>query len=276
VTSVPLELQYRPPIPWHRTRQARRLFILTATLIALTFGAYYGVTNWPAIRRTALQLYWERQCRNYSVPSGTITYSDDPQDVSKLAGTAGYVTGGYQGLGSGSFVLAPNQTFLNLVSAQAGRKTLVAPSVFLHGRQTPSGSARLVAVQLGKLPPPDPYNRLFFDAYVHHRRSASSGQLEMCLAAGDRVRIYEGQPDSADATHFTIDYDLNGQRGTIDGNLDDNGFVTFAPRSGKYVDPSRTEKHVIYHGPVMWSPGGAAMPQWVDDVPPPPKTWRER
>jgi len=241
-------------------------------LIALAFGVYYGVSNWPRIRGTALQLYWERQSRNYSVPAGTITYSDDPQDVSKLAGTGGYVTGGYQGLGSGSFVLAPNQTFQNLVNAHAGRKTLVAPSVFLHARDTPSGSGRLVAVQLGRLSPSDPYNRFFFDAYVHHRQSNSSGQLEMCLAAGDRVRIYEGQPDPADATHFTIDYDLNGQRGTIDARLDDAGWVTFAPRTGKYVETSRNGRYVINRGPIVWSPGGAPMPQWVDEVSPLPST----
>ena len=98
----------------------------------------------------------------------------------------------------------------------------------------------------------------------------------MCLVPGDRVRIYEGQPDPADATHFTIDYDLNGQRGTIDGNLDEKEWVTFAPRSGKCVDPSRRGDHLIYHGPAVWSPGGAAMPQWVEEVPPPPKTWQQR
>jgi len=98
----------------------------------------------------------------------------------------------------------------------------------------------------------------------------------MYLAAGDRVRIYEGQPDPGDATHFTIDYDLNGQRGTIDGNLDDHEWVTFTPRSGKYVDPSRATAYGISYGAVMWSPGGAPMPKWADLIPPPPKSSQER
>ena len=46
------------------------------------------------------------------------------------------------------------------------------------------------------------------------------------------LRWYAGQPDELDSAHFTIDYEIAGVRGTIDGYLsDDGGHVRMQPRS---------------------------------------------
>ena len=51
--------------------------------------------------------------------------------------------------------------------------------------------------------------------------------------AADVVRIFAGQPDPADRSHFTISYSINSQKGIIDGNLQPDGkTVLFAARSG--------------------------------------------
>jgi hypothetical protein len=52
----------------------------------------------------------------------------------------------------------------------------------------------------------------------------------------DVYRFYAGQPDPADPTHFTIDYELDGERSTIDGWLRENSGVELAPRKGAIVD----------------------------------------
>ena len=39
----------------------------------------------------------------------------------------------------------------------------------------------------------------------------------------ETLRWYAGQPDELDQTHFTIDYEIAGKRGTIDGYLSDDG-----------------------------------------------------
>jgi hypothetical protein len=39
----------------------------------------------------------------------------------------------------------------------------------------------------------------------------------------ETLRWYAGQPDELDSTHFTIDYEISGHRGTIDGYLSDDG-----------------------------------------------------
>jgi len=49
------------------------------------------------------------------------------------------------------------------------------------------------------------------------------------------MRIYAGQVDPADPAHFTIAYDCDGQRGTIDGWLRTNDRIEMALREGTVV-----------------------------------------
>ncbi len=52
------------------------------------------------------------------------------------------------------------------------------------------------------------------------------------------LRWYAGQPDELDSTHFTIDYEVAGHRGTIDGYLSDDGsHVRMQPRNASAVPP---------------------------------------
>jgi hypothetical protein len=51
---------------------------------------------------------------------------------------------------------------------------------------------------------------------------------------GNRLRLFAGQPDVADASHFTIAYELDGRPGVIDGWLRDDG-IDLRPREGERV-----------------------------------------
>jgi hypothetical protein len=46
------------------------------------------------------------------------------------------------------------------------------------------------------------------------------------------VRLFPGQPDPLDESHFTIPYDAGGVAGTIDGWLEANDTVRLAVRDG--------------------------------------------
>jgi hypothetical protein len=46
-----------------------------------------------------------------------------------------------------------------------------------------------------------------------------------------QVRIYAGQVDPADASHFTIRYEMWGQTDVLDGRLDNNDGITLRQRS---------------------------------------------
>jgi hypothetical protein len=52
----------------------------------------------------------------------------------------------------------------------------------------------------------------------------------------NQFRVYAGQSDPADASHFTIAYDLDGQAGVVDGWLKPDGSVVLEPRVGKRVN----------------------------------------
>jgi hypothetical protein len=63
----------------------------------------------------------------------------------------------------------------------------------------------------------------------------TSGVLEQAFdpwGGTQGLRWYAGQPDELDSTHFTIDYEIAGIRGTVDGYLsDDGGHVRMQPRA---------------------------------------------
>ena len=58
--------------------------------------------------------------------------------------------------------------------------------------------------------------------------------------------IYAGRPDPADPSHFTIDYELDDQRGTIDGWLQADQRVELCPRSGGIVDRDPQGRNIVW------------------------------
>lgn len=52
----------------------------------------------------------------------------------------------------------------------------------------------------------------------------------------DQLRLYAGQADPADASHFTIAYDHDGQTGVIDGWLKPDGSIVLKPQVGKVAN----------------------------------------
>jgi hypothetical protein len=50
-----------------------------------------------------------------------------------------------------------------------------------------------------------------------------------------RVRIFAGQADPADESHFTLTYEVDGHRGLIDGWLDPYDKVRMQVRDGPAV-----------------------------------------
>jgi hypothetical protein len=216
---------------------------------------FVGFYNWRQIKEQGARMYWERKCLDYRVPAGTIFYSNDPQDLSALKSAPQYVTTGPRWPG-GPYAIRPNRLLEKLTNCA------VLPALFVHGRNAPSGPQRLVLVQMGRLAG-DPFSRISLSP-VNLQPLGSSGTtpgtyirgLEMCLKPTDIVRLYCGQPDPNDASHFTIDYDLNGTRGTIDGKLTSGGTITLTPRSGRVVLLGSTS---------FWSPGGAPLPTAVEE-----------
>ena len=64
--------------------------------------------------------------------------------------------------------------------------------------------------------------------------SWENGNVE--ITSRNVMRFFNGQPDKSDPSRFTITYELNGQRGIIDGQIHDDQSVFLQPRQGRIVN----------------------------------------
>ena len=74
---------------------------------------------------------------------------------------------------------------------------------------------------------------------------------------GNVMRFFAGQPDPADASHFTIRYQADGREGVIDGWMKDDG-LHLRPREGQYSFRSGGEAWQLPVGPAGSGARGAA------------------
>ena len=114
---------------------------------------------------------------------------------------------------------------------------------FLGGRTSAGGNTRLIVVSthngfadeegvhrwvplthlVGTPATSNPASRITFQSFP---------PLHVRLTMTDRLRLFAGQPDPNDPSHFTIGYELNDVPGTIDGWLQDDDRLKFEYRDG--------------------------------------------
>jgi hypothetical protein len=86
--------------------------------------------------------------------------------------------------------------------------------------------------QLPLQPPNEP-----IELPAHWEVAAKPGNPgQLTVQYRNQLRVYAGQADPADASHFTIHYDLDGQSGTVDGWLKSDGSVVLKPQVGKVAN----------------------------------------
>jgi hypothetical protein len=205
VAGTSRQLDYAASRPWYRrvwTRDHALRLVVAAVGIA-------AVLVMPALWRRVQLIGWQRQCLSYSSPPTKVVYeSTGPSSTADL--------------------IAPWVSFHREVS---GTRLRTNGTIFLHERQTQSGVRRLVAVEVTRSVWPAqrvelrPAARLF--TVGSHLRppvevlSQTNGGGLLPFDASDTIRIYAGQPDPNDPSHFTVDYEVNGVRRTVDGWLRD-------------------------------------------------------
>jgi hypothetical protein len=150
-------------------------------------------------------------------------------------------------------------------------------AVFLHEMKTPAGQRRLVWVSIISQPTSNEYpgnqERLQYDITLNRRFNAyvfdqdadkpvltsaliqtptpdlvllinntTDGKVE--LQKRGQWRVFAGQPDKGDASHFTIAYDIDGKPGVIDGRLTDGDRLMLEPRVGRLNSWKSGEEYV--------------------------------
>jgi hypothetical protein len=261
------QLSYGRASTWSRRRTVRWAVALAIALVAGWSVARYGRVVVRHVRARQMQV----RCLNYVPKPGRAIYDNDPDGDGRASPA---VLSHPHSTGRGDLAFYRNPTFDAYQRPDNGRGQmglLLVP--FLGRRTSPAGNQRLVTVTLGDVSNGDgadamPFVQFIFSPQVETLATLfeppapvgptgafALNRLELFSTPGDRLRILEGRPDPADASHFTIDYVHNGVPGTIDGWLNDDDTVTFGPRAGEFVEQSS-----IF---LRWSPARGALPPGV-------------
>jgi hypothetical protein len=206
--SKPLEYAQRPPA----MRRWRWRIVFAALAVVL---AALAITRGPAVWDRAMLLYWQRQCMNYRAPADQVVYdtsSADPHAHVPEAARELFARAEVRGLYQMEGVL------------------------FMHRLTSPGGVRRLVIVTFwepGAPSAPNAVSVYVIDPFGWRR----PGTVEMpevngLPRLGKSLKIYAGQIDPDDLSHFTIRFKRQ-HEGVIEGRLADDGQVHLQFRGSK-------------------------------------------
>jgi hypothetical protein len=243
--SEPVQLAYavRPPRLGRRCRQAAAALLAIAILAVLAYAR--GPWFWS---RTQF-LYWQDRCLDFRAPAGQVVYEERNDSLAPLPAGVGLEHSAlhYAANSGGSLVRTP--ACWRTLRARLGPEALDDPGepraiLFMHERRSPAGVRRLVVIRAPGPIPVAPWGAVFNGRYARlddsvllldpaslsreaklHSDSASRWgvsprPLTSCQQARS-IRLFAGHPDEDDASHFTVVYEIDGRRGTIDGWLRD-------------------------------------------------------
>jgi hypothetical protein len=214
-----------------KSLRRRRIFVLVGVTILLCAVTPFAVryAKMAAERWRVNRLY--AACATHTTPATTVIWEEDAEQIKQLRDYE--IVGSHSG--NAAYLVPDAWRQLN---AAIGQQIQAWGTLFLHERATPTSKRRLLVgvdiagwsrggplvlfARVRTISPAVPM-RLPVEAKVDHpsvHLSATEGTL----------RLFAGQPDAGDASHFTIDYVLGEQRGVIDGWLKEDGSVVLEKR----------------------------------------------
>ncbi len=225
------QLDYAAASPgFHAARVRRWVAIVTAGLLLVV--ALLLVPRYLAHARVLLQ---QRQVRAWSAPPTQVVFTNDPNEVKRLlvkptrylatpAGAAAYLVSDdwmrfYSRLGGG--YQTSGTVFVGELQTKDGRRALLSLDMNL----LKTGNRQWASIGAHMVEPGTSYR-----SPKAASPSAVRGGGNILFDLGDTLVVYAAKVDPNDPSHFTIDYDLNGKRQTIDGWLDDVWMVILETR----------------------------------------------
>jgi hypothetical protein len=223
VTDAPGQLDYAPKPQALRGARARRAAIIIGALIVLAatiWVAPRAYQRWQVIRL-------QRACAAYTAPPTQVVHETDPAQIPALLASPLNYRGS---VATGQAFLIPPVYGKLVVSQSVG-------TAFLHERTTPGGERRLVTVDLyGAMASGKDMSLLGTVLDLSARGNAPRACATLgdgrtiALQPGDQLRVFAGQPDPSDPSHFTIDSMVNDVRHTLDGWLVDETTIKIETR----------------------------------------------
>lgn len=236
---APLTLEYAA-----RRRWSRRRTVVASLAVATLLAAAGAWRSAPAIRDRVNLLHAQRRCLTYAAPADRVVFSNHREELDALRDADAAYRVGHQRASPDGGIDAFSYAWYSVDAWRALPAGRWEPGpAFLHGRRTPGGERRLVALELSVIG--DQliiYCRSFKPASlsdegdVARRTPRSAPGVYRILRMGEPVRLFAGQPDANDASRFTVRCESRNESATIRGQVHDDGRVSLAVTDGWLLD----------------------------------------
>jgi hypothetical protein len=182
----------------------RRSYILISVIGIVAVAIFIGPRTWYHIRTS----YWLQRCLDYEVPSNTVVLELNNRKIIQ------------------SNVPEPQREL------QLGYSV---GTIFLHKMIAPHGSGILIELALqpsGWYPPNAIYCLVTHPCDLNGNLLLSKWDFPAFPQISDdhHWKFFAGQPDPANPSHFTFDYELDGNHHTCDAWLKNEGNLVISQR----------------------------------------------
>jgi hypothetical protein len=221
-----------------KRRPLRRWLMSLGVLICILALAFPSMRNNVSQRLARAELqYWQRRCMTWSAPPGTIAYDDSEASDPRQVGGSEYQR---SNLEPRTVMLMPHCLREYAVRSRCLPTSWLdeAGALFVGGLSSPNGQRYLVVVRFvpGFRQPRHPLAGIRVDTLRAFRLTDSQAAPPRVFRGGGiysgspspPIVLMVGQPDPHDPCRVTIEYRLDGARGSIDGRLNDAGEVTLS------------------------------------------------
>jgi hypothetical protein len=234
-TSLPALLEYAK-----RPRLGRRKWVRGAIVVLIVIVSTVG-WRWGRDWRDRIVLLYDQRACLATAPPQQVAFDSDPARVARLAGDPNYAVV----LGC-AFRKPPAfwDQFLAAVGNSLGPARSQRALLFLHECRAPDGSRFIVELERTAAADESAYFIQGYDVESNVYRPATATHPAVSItnafaidvidsvSGHTDIRIYAGQPDTSDPSHFTIRYESGGKTGTVDGRVDSQGHLSLARPAG--------------------------------------------
>jgi len=203
-------------VPTNQKRWFRRT-IRIIVLLGFAAAVYFlGPPTW----RWMQFLFWQNRCLGYTAPRDHVVFDFDVAHRQLSYCDAVTAEARLQDFGGCSSGLTFHGTlFLHEMRQPNGAREVVWADVGMWGAPTEesSFSVQIGANDLNDYPPP-------------YRKIPSNMQSVAIPPSCRRFKVFAGQVDASNPSHFTFDYDTDGTRHTVDAWLNNQDQLLISPR----------------------------------------------
>lgn len=172
------------------------------------------------------------QCLVYVGPLGQVVWEEDPVKAEKLLKDKAYTRLSRLADPKSAIAAHTPPSWASLLGRLQGVPVLQGPraTLFCHERITKAGAHRLVVVDMA-VSEANGKDYLGFSTSIFENAlvvpkwvggaGIGDGNIQDGGKASKNMRVYAGQPDGLDPSHFTIVYEIDGKQGVIECWLED-------------------------------------------------------